>query len=228
VEVDIEVERAAKALDQRHRAALRAGKVDARLIGQPTGDHGMNYPQHRADRFGLAGEQEAQGVRKTQHPLPHRPRAEHLFYQVPRRLGHAPRAATRAKATLLAGEGHQPLRMAVLAHHPQEAVVEYAATQVGIQLIAHVGWQRAVFGLETCDEIRVVRLHQRVQQRACGNMARVARRARPGGRWGASGESGCDSLLRGEAQHETLLRIDGCSVFRAASSPPIGASPAYG
>ena len=138
----------------------------------------MHDRQHRADGVGLAGEQKAQGVRKTQHPLPYWARAKHLLHQVPRRLGHAPRAATRAEATLLAGEGHQPLRMAVLAHHPQEAVVEYAATQVGIELLAHVGWQRAVFGLKTCEEIRVVRLHQRVQQRALRNMARVARRGR--------------------------------------------------
>lgn len=38
VEVGIEVERAAKALDQRHHAALRTGRFDVRLIGQPTGD----------------------------------------------------------------------------------------------------------------------------------------------------------------------------------------------
>jgi len=33
VKVDIQVERAAEALDQRHRAALRRGAVDARLTG---------------------------------------------------------------------------------------------------------------------------------------------------------------------------------------------------
>ena len=118
--------------------------------------------------------------------------------------------------------------MAVLAHHPQKAVLEHAAAQILLELLAHVGWQRAVFGLKTRDEIRVVRLHQRVQQRALGNMARVARHGRLRGRDGASGERGCASLWRGEAQHETLLRIDGCTVFRAASSPPIGVSPAYG
>ena len=50
----------------------------------------------------------------------------------------------------------------------------------------------------------------------------------PGSRGGARGERGCASLWPGEAQHETLLRIDGCTVFRAASSPHIGVSPAYG
>ncbi len=59
VKVDVHVERAAEALDQRHRAALRAGAFDARLIRQPARDHARDDPQHRADGFGAAGEQEA-------------------------------------------------------------------------------------------------------------------------------------------------------------------------
>ncbi len=66
--------------------------------------------------------------------------------------------------------------MALLAHHTQEAVVEHTATQVFLEFLAHVLGKRAVFRLKTCNEIRVVRLHQRAQQRALGNMARVARR----------------------------------------------------
>ena len=76
MKVDIQVERAAEALDQRHRAALRCAPLNACLIRQPSCDHTMHDPQHRADGFGLAGEQEAQRHRDTQHPLPQRPRAE--------------------------------------------------------------------------------------------------------------------------------------------------------
>jgi len=36
------------------------------------------------------------------------------------------------------------------------------------------------------------------------------------------------SLQCGEAQHETLLCSDGCTVFRAASSPPIGVFLVHG
>jgi len=79
LKVDIQAERAAEALDQRYRAALRAGAVNARPSRQPSCDHALHDSQHRADGFGLAGEQEAQRHRDTQHPLPHRPRAEHLF-----------------------------------------------------------------------------------------------------------------------------------------------------
>ena len=45
VKVDVEVKRAAEALDQRHRAALRASALDARLIGQPAGDQPMHDAQ---------------------------------------------------------------------------------------------------------------------------------------------------------------------------------------
>jgi len=63
-----EVELAAEALDQRHRAALRCVPLDARLVRQPTCDHAMHDPQHRADGFWLAGEQEAQRHRNPGAP----------------------------------------------------------------------------------------------------------------------------------------------------------------
>ncbi|EKK97637.1 hypothetical protein VCHC61A2_3617 [Vibrio cholerae HC-61A2] len=220
VEVDVQVQRAAETLDQRHRAALGAGAVDAGLIGQPAGDHALHDAQHRANGFWLAGEQETQGVRKAQHPLPHRPRAEHLLDQVPRTLGHASRAATRAEPALLAGEGHQPLCTAVLAHHPQEAVLEYAATQVGIERLADIPGQRAALRFDPCNEVRVVRLYQRVQQRALGRVARVPRTGVGGRQWRASRglPPGC-----GEARHAALRCGDGCSVLRLCSHVRIGA-----
>ncbi|KMV04951.1 hypothetical protein AB994_3766 [Acinetobacter baumannii] len=38
-------------------------------------------------------------------------------------------------------------------------MLEHAAAQVGLELLAHILGQRAVFGLKTRDEVRVVRLH---------------------------------------------------------------------
>ena len=111
--------------------------------------------------------------------------------------------------------------MAVLAHHAQEAVLKHAAAQERLELLAHIRGQRAVLRHKTRNEIRVVRLHQRVQQRALGNMASVGRR-------GAGEARRCASLQCAEAQQETLLFSDGCTVFRAASSPPIGVCPVHG
>ena len=173
--VEVQVQRAAEALDQAHRAALRAGAADARLIGQPVPDHALHDGQYRADDLWLAGEQPAQGERNAQHPLAHRARAEHVVRQMPRRLGHAARTAARAEPALLARERHQSLGMTLLAHHAQEPVFEYAAAQVGLERLAHVGGQRAVLGRELREEVGVVRLHQGVQQRTLGVVARVGR-----------------------------------------------------
>ena len=82
-------------------------------------------------------------------------------------------------------------------------------------------------GLVTRNEIRVVRLYQRVQQRALGNMANTGRRGRQRGRCGAGNARRCASFQCGEVLHETLLYSDGCTVFRAASSPPIGVCPVH-
>ena len=72
--------------------------------------------------------------------------------------------------------------MALLAHHAQEAVLEHAAAQERLELLAHVPGQRAVLRRKTRDEIRVVRLYQRLQQRALGRMPRIDRCGRQRGR----------------------------------------------
>jgi hypothetical protein len=114
--------------------------------------------------------------------MPHRPLAEHVIHQMPRTLGHAPCAATRADAALLVGKRYQALGMAVLARHAQETVVEHAAELVAIELLAHVFGQHAVFRRKPSEEVRVVRLHQRVQKRALGSVVGVARHCRCGRR----------------------------------------------
>jgi hypothetical protein len=193
--------------------------VDAGLIGKPSADHALHDTQHRADGLRLAGEQEAQRVRKTQHPLPHRPRAKHLLHQVPRALGHAPRPAAGAEAALLAGKGHQPLGPALLAHHAQETVLEHAAAQVRVEFLTHVRGQAAVLRLKAGQEIRVVRLDQRVQQRALGRVARITRSGVDDQPWRAhrSLPPRC-----GEARHAALRCRDGCSGLRPRSALPIG------
>jgi len=40
----------------------------------------------------------------------------------------------------------------VLAHHPQEAVLEHAATQVGIERLADIPGQRAALRFDPCNE----------------------------------------------------------------------------
>jgi hypothetical protein len=58
-------------------------------------------------------------------------------------LGHAPGAATGAKPALLAAEGNQLLRVALLAAHAQEAVLQAATGQVGVELLLDEIGQRS-------------------------------------------------------------------------------------
>jgi hypothetical protein len=175
IKVHVEVQRAAEALDQGHHAALRRRAVNACLVRQPVPDHALHDGQHRANRLWLAGEQPAQRKRNAQHPLPHPARAKHVLHQMPRALGHAACAAARAEPALLARKRHQPLGVAVRAHHAQEAVIEHAAAQVRLERLAYVGGQRAVLGRHLREEVGVMRLYEGVQQLALGRVAGVGR-----------------------------------------------------
>nr|QIS34212.1 hypothetical protein [Klebsiella pneumoniae] len=99
-------------------------------------------------------------------------------------------------------------------------MLEYAATQVGIERLADIPGQRAALRFDPCNEVRVVRLYQRVQQRALGRVARVPRTGVGGRQWRASRglPPGC-----GEARHAALRCGDGCSVLRLCSHVRIGA-----
>jgi len=124
--------------------------------------------------------------------------------------------ALRASLRLFKFAPDEFVSMALLVDHAQEAVIEHAAAQERPELLARIPKQRAIFRRKTRNKVRVVRLHPRVQQRALGNMASVARRGRLRGRCGAGDARRCASLRRAEVQHETLLCSDGCTVFRAA------------
>jgi len=87
---------------------------------------------------------------------------------MPRTLGHAPRAAAGAKPTPLAEKRQQPLRMALLAHHAQEAVLEHAAAQERLELLAHIRGQRAVLRRKTRKESQPQDLADPLPRRVCG------------------------------------------------------------
>ena len=210
------------------RKVVATDALDTGLIGQPAADHALHDRQHRANGIRFAGEQEPQGAREVQHTLPHRTRAEHVVHQMPRALGHAPRATARAEPALLARERHQPLGMTVLAHHPQEAMHEHAAAQVRLERLAHVDGQRAVQGRELREEVRVMRLHQGVQQRAPGVAVGVGRCGRARARCGADGVRRPAFCRHGLAQHGALPCGDGRSLFGAVSCSPMDVCPARG
>ena len=97
--------------------------------------------------------------------------------QMRRGLGHAPRAARRAKAPALATEGQQLVVAAVAAAQAQETVGQDAALEEGLKRVfdklRQVG-AASVFGLG--EESRCVLLHQAVQRGLLGSVARVVDR----------------------------------------------------
>lgn len=57
MEVDIQIERAAEALDQGHGASLYHGICKARFMCQVRGDGSVDDAQHLSHDFGISGKQ---------------------------------------------------------------------------------------------------------------------------------------------------------------------------
>tara|TARA_R110002124_G_scaffold74866_1_gene201055 strand:+ start:238 stop:714 length:477 start_codon:yes stop_codon:yes gene_type:complete len=89
--------------------------------------------RHLAHGLGVGDKQAAQGKGGTGHPLAERDIGKHLMGQQGGGLGHAAGAAAGAESALLAGKYHQPLEVAFVAAHPEKAVFEAAALQVGFE-----------------------------------------------------------------------------------------------
>ena len=93
VEVDVEIQSAAKALDQSDRPGLGRATGEPRLLDPLRGDAAVDDAEHLPHDFGLAREKKTQRVRDAQHPLAHRLLGKHLIDQQLGALRHAPGAA---------------------------------------------------------------------------------------------------------------------------------------
>ncbi|CDK56928.1 hypothetical protein [Escherichia coli IS9] len=71
VEVNIQIERRSKTLDQGDRARLGHLVGMARFLDQVRGNDAVNDAQHPPHDLGPAGKQETQLKREAQHPLTH-------------------------------------------------------------------------------------------------------------------------------------------------------------
>ena len=69
VEVDVQVQRAAEALDQGHGAGLRGGLRQPRPADQVRGNRPVDDAEHGGQGRRLRGKQEAQRERHGEHPL---------------------------------------------------------------------------------------------------------------------------------------------------------------
>ena len=165
VKVDVQVQRGAKALNQRHRAGV-AGDAGAPCRSQQmTRDRAIHHAQHPRERARVGRQQKPQRVWQRQHPLAQWPLRQYLIGQQRGRLGHASGSAGGAEAAPLAAECHEPLGVALLAAHAQEAFLQPPALQVSLELLLNVLWQRSANLGAQLMKCGIVPLDRLIQQR---------------------------------------------------------------
>ena len=138
MEVHVQVERAAKALDDGDRTG--AAVAMTRCLGSLS----VEAPQgtrvdrkHRATERVIPGKSIAKLEGKAQYPLSNRGAGEHAVGEMRRTLGHPAATATRAKASTLAGERDQAISAAARTPKPGKAVREHAAANESLKLALH-------------------------------------------------------------------------------------------
>ncbi|ARR10289.1 hypothetical protein ESCOCK382M_24160 [Escherichia coli] len=118
MEVNIQIERRSKTLDQGDRARLGHLVGMARFLDQVRGNDAVNDAQHPPHDLGPAGKQETQLKREAQHPLTHGLFRQYFINQQGGTFGHPPRPTARAETATLTAESDQVLGVARLAANP--------------------------------------------------------------------------------------------------------------
>ena len=127
----VEVEAAAEALHESHRAEAGVGQAHRSGPGHVPALDGLRKCLHeRAERGRVERGKLSKRVGQGQHPLAHGNCREHPVHQVGRDLVHASARAAGAHASSLAAESHEELVLAGLASGANKAVGEHAAAKV--------------------------------------------------------------------------------------------------
>jgi hypothetical protein len=136
MEMDVELEAAAEALDDCQRARLAAlDAVGARRARIERDEGAGKHAQHGAAQGMIPGQTVAQAIGERQDPLTYRHVREHLLDECSGVFGHAAPATARAEATALAREGQKAFEGAVGAPKPRETVGEHAAGEEVSELL---------------------------------------------------------------------------------------------
>jgi hypothetical protein len=137
VEVEVQVESRAEALEEGHCAALFGAQAPvppnapAKLCEERPQEHAKDL----AREAGVVGAAVAQGVGEGEDPLADRYLGEDAIDEVRGGVRHAAAAAGRAEATSLAREGHETVELALVAVEPEEALGEDPAAEKGAELL---------------------------------------------------------------------------------------------
>ena len=139
VEVDVQVEASAEALDERDGAVRTRPSLETQARFASRG----RMPRWRLRRSGRAPTRpsrrtpQAHGARTgARAPIGVRVRPADAIDEMSRGVGHAPSGAARTEAAQLAGEGDEEIRVAGVAVSAKEAVSEDAAAVVCPELVA--------------------------------------------------------------------------------------------
>jgi hypothetical protein len=126
VEVNVQLQSTAKALDHGHRASLAVLGATRTRGPRVEGEQrpGM-HAQHRAAQRVIPGEAVAQAIRERQPPLADRYPRQHRVDKRGGAFGHPPSSTARTEPASLTGEGHETLERAVRAPQPREPVAQY-------------------------------------------------------------------------------------------------------
>jgi len=138
VEVHVQVQRAAKALDDGDRTGTAAsvtrylGSLSVEALQCTRVDR-----EHRAAEAVIPGKPIAKLERKAQHPLSNWGSREHVVDEMGCALGHPAASAARAEAATFAGERNQPIGATVGAAKPGKPMGEHAASDEALKLTLH-------------------------------------------------------------------------------------------
>ncbi len=175
MKMDVQVERAAEALHERDGAAL-AGDL-APLAGLPPlqGDDFFDEQAAGGEKGGgVPGDEKPEREGQREDPLSHGHVGENAVDEVRRRVCHAPAAAARAQASVLAREGDEAVFAAGVAMQAHEAVFEQATAQVLVEFVHDVARQPFAGFARFVDKRRPVIAHESIKKRCFWSMALVA------------------------------------------------------
>jgi hypothetical protein len=110
----------------------------------------------------VGGKQVPQRKGETDDPLAHWDIGEHLIGQQGGGLGHAAGATAGAESSLLAGERHEPLEVALIATYPQEPVFEATAFEIRFKLSTDMSRQVFTLDFQLLNQGGVVFLYKLV------------------------------------------------------------------
>ncbi len=155
MKVHVQVQRATKALNDRHRAGEAASV--ARCLGSLSVEAlqcARVDREHRAAEMVIRGKPIAKLEGKAQSPLPHRGPRKHVVNEMRSALGHPTAAAAWAKAPTFAGERNQPIGTSARTPKAAKVMREHAAASESLKLALHEqgGATRVLTSIELPEE----------------------------------------------------------------------------